>query len=395
MGHVLITWEMGFNLGHLLRDVSIARKLRLLGHELTFAVRDPNVAEQVLANEGFDFLPAPKPVSSLRTSEAIYSYTDILIDCGYTSDMTLRGLVRAWLTIFRLCRPDVVIVDHSPTALLSARIAGIPAIMIGSGFEIPPNTTPFPNIRPGFNVPLQRLQSSEGKVLTAINAVLSLHERPSIDTLTSLFATVPALLTTFPELDHYGPRTDREYVGPIHSEPQQSPVTWPTQSEQKILVYLRTDHPRIEALMSAIRKLHACTICVIPKADEGFCRKYENANLRIHTKPIPLQSLMHDASVVVNYGGAGTITQALLQGVPLLLLPPLLEQHVGSLKAARLGAAIVMNGNSREEAFINALNMLLNNPSFKLAAQRFAQQYQVFNPEIALQRVVNVVTSLL
>ena len=393
--HILIVWEMGSNLGHLSRDVGVARKLRELGHKITFVVRDANIAEQVLTPEGFTHLPAPKPALVKRLAKPIESYAEILIEYGYADELTLPGLVREWLQLFTLCEAQLIIIDHAPTALLAARIAQIAAVVIGSGFEIPPNVTPLPGIRPGVNSPSSQLQLSEMTVVQAINTVFDSHAQAPIHHLAELFTNVTALLTTFPELDHYGPRNDREYVGPIHSPLPASSVTWSEQTGNRILVYLRTDFIKPDALLSALSKLSAEVICVIPKADEAVCKRYTNSRLRIFNQSISIEPLMRDASLVVNYGGAGTITQTLLQGVPMLLLPPLLEQHVGALKVANIGAAIVLNHHASANQLANALNTLLNNPAYKSAAQRFAQQHQSFDSESALQRIVHAVTTTL
>ena len=40
MARILIAWELGANLGHLLRQLMIARELRRRDHQVLFACRD-------------------------------------------------------------------------------------------------------------------------------------------------------------------------------------------------------------------------------------------------------------------------------------------------------------------------------------------------------------------
>ena len=79
--------------------------------------------------------------------------------------------MHAWITLLALVKPDTVIADHAPTALLAAHIAGIPCVAFGSGFEIPPQVIPMPTIRPWESIDIAKLEQSEKLVLGQVNAV--------------------------------------------------------------------------------------------------------------------------------------------------------------------------------------------------------------------------------
>jgi hypothetical protein len=68
-------------------------------------------------------------------------------------------------------RPDRLVLDYSPIATLAARIAVIPCVLIGNGFELPPATNPLPPF-PGFSwATPERAAESERIVLANANAV--------------------------------------------------------------------------------------------------------------------------------------------------------------------------------------------------------------------------------
>ena len=73
---ILIAWELGANLGHLLPLLVLARALRTRGHRVLFAMRDLSNAARV-AREGFAFLPAPASMHRPQ-SQAYASYAAML-----------------------------------------------------------------------------------------------------------------------------------------------------------------------------------------------------------------------------------------------------------------------------------------------------------------------------
>jgi hypothetical protein len=58
---VLLTWELGLNLGHHTRLLPVARKLKSEGHAVLAAVRDIQGAAKVLGSEGIPFCARSLP----------------------------------------------------------------------------------------------------------------------------------------------------------------------------------------------------------------------------------------------------------------------------------------------------------------------------------------------
>ena len=392
---VLFAWELGANFGHILRDLPLAKALRDLGNEVSFAVRDPGVAEEFLQPEGFVHLPVPKPAARPRRLQSSpVSYAEILVESGYLDGSTLAGLVRQWLNLFTLVQPTAIVIDHAPTALLAARIRGIPAALLGTGFEIPPDATPCPSIVPWEQIPAQRLEMAERAVVQSINSTLRTHKCKPVASVSQLFTETFGFLTTFAELDHYGARRGREYIGPIHAEPRGPSIEWPPAPGRKVLAYLRPESAHLDALLPALEASEATSICVIPRLAPALAKRLEGTRARLLVHAVPIQHLIGSADLIVSYGGAGTIAASLLAGVPMLLVPRLVEQTMGCLAVERLEAGIVIKRQPTHDSLREGLHALLREERWRDAARRFSRQYAGFNAEAGILRAAAAICAL-
>src|SRR5262249_13075535 len=185
------------------------------GHWVLAAVREIPAAAAILGPQRIPFVQAPHIATGLRPPEQMSSYADVLLDQGWSDGQVLDALTHCWLNLMRLYAPDVVVLDHSPTALLAARIARLPAVVVGNGFEVPFSATAsssFPGLQ--WATP-ERAEAAERRTTDQANRVLAGYGLPALASLRELFSAVPVRLVTFPELDHYGPRSDAYYVGPL------------------------------------------------------------------------------------------------------------------------------------------------------------------------------------
>jgi hypothetical protein len=139
MANIALCWELGTGAGHLKPLADYARCLKSLGRTNT------NVS---LITRSLDLVSSIAEFNDLKTLQAPFAHTqDMSINpvnysglmalCGYESARQLLPLLKKWIAIFQEGRYDVVIADHSPTALLAARVLDIPVIMTGSGFSVP------------------------------------------------------------------------------------------------------------------------------------------------------------------------------------------------------------------------------------------------------------------
>jgi len=384
MSCILFAWEMGSNYGHLTRDLPLARLLRDQGHKVVMAVPNLRLAWNILKHEGLTIVQSPILRSNIERSTAPINYPDLLIHEGYDDAVFLNGAVHGWKGLLEILTPSLVVFNHAPTALIAARILDIPVMMIGTGFEIPPQMSPMPSFRPMQNLPSSVLAQPENFILDQIRPILASYGK-QITTLSQLFYDSKTLLSTFSELDPFGPRPSVEYIGSVFSIPNASQVEWQTSKPVRIFVYLRTTNFEVEKYLSVLNKLNAEVICSIPGAPPDWVKKY--SSLKIITNTIDLSELLNKASGVVTYG-PGTLATALLAGVPVLLIPQMQEQYLTGLRLESIGAGFMLNTSASEFVFFESLKSLIENPQYRQSANLFSQKYRQFNSAEASNKLL-------
>jgi len=394
MSNILIAWEFGQNWGHLSRDLPVALRLVATGHRVVCAAIDTRVASDMFGSTPITIVQTPCPRRAPQAHKTHASHPEIVMSGGYDDPDILRGLVGAWRGIFDLARPDVLLVDYAPTAVLAALTRGIPAVLAGTGFELPPRMSPLPSFRTWETVQPARLLRAEELVLKHANEVLKHWQAVPIEQFAELFQGSGRILTTFPELDHFGFRPDEDYAGPVFDLPQAQWVRWlPGAGRKRVFAYLRPWTTRCEDLLSALRGSGADVICAFPGATPQLIQRYSSPRLRIYTTPVALDSLLPEANLIVAYG-SGTVASALLAGIPLLLIPRWAEQYLTARCVESLGAGLVVRANDTTSSYPALLERLLSDPQFHTAARAFAVRYADFDPEQPINRILQMIADI-
>src|SRR5215831_3992275 len=176
---VVFAWELGSFLGHLQRDLPVAERLREMGAEVRFVVSSLATADKVLTPAGFPFLPAPPLHRVQRRPRSQINFSEILTDNGYHHAASVSAAVRAWLELWKLLAPDVIVTDFAPTAILSARFAGIRTVPIGPGFCVPLAGDPMPAFRRDPKPDVEALRAADRQLLMVLNEVAKTFEKPA------------------------------------------------------------------------------------------------------------------------------------------------------------------------------------------------------------------------
>lgn len=373
------------------QQLPVARLLRDRGHEVSFAVPDLALAAERLGPAGFRYFMAPQPIATGLPRYPPANFSEVLLVLGFAREAMCTGLVQGWLRLMEAVRADVAITDFAPMAVIAAMAAEVPVVQLSSGFDLPPAASPLPRFRAGDEAVAARLLAADTLILKRINGALAALGRRPLERLTDFFTDSPTLLTTIEELDHYGPRSGGDYVGPIAGESGEDPVEWPQGGEQRILAYLRPTVPGAGEMLRALADTGAAVVCAMPGADAALCRRLESARLRVVPRAIPLESLLETADLACSYGGTGFTGRMLLAGVPVLIASQVVEQEMIARRVEELGAGIAVRGGRSKEQFAHAVAQLLERGECHAAARSVAARYAGRSLDAALLHCVSVI----
>ncbi len=379
MSSVLFVWELGAGMGHLAQYRALAQNLTQQGHSVYFALRDVSKADLAFKGVTVRVLQAPVKQQVARNSAKLsLSYVHILQNQFFDHEPTLNSAVSAWRTMFDLIKPDLVIADHSPTALVALRGLGIRQLILGTGFLIPPDTYPLTNMRLWMEIDVAALRAEEDAMLQTVNAVLTKLDAPNLQRLGELFSNPNELaFRTYSEVDHYAPRPGANYYGLISRYPGATPE-WPTAPNKKIFAYLKP----FEHLPSLLQNLNASrlpTLIVPDEIPEDVIQRFRSETLKFVAEPLDLQRVAKECDLAITNGNHATTMELIVSGVPVVTAPLHLEQRLMSLRLETLGAGLTLEPEKPEE-FPHCLNKALNSKQLIAGARSFAAKYKDLDP---------------
>jgi hypothetical protein len=376
---VLFVWECGAGMGHLVQIRPVAQELRRRGNRVFVAARDVARAAPLFEGSGIVLFPAPFKLGRPIDGPAVpCSVAHILHNVGWDNAAGLGGLVDAWRAIYELVKPDVIVCEHSPTALLAARGFNARRVIMGTGFFCPPDQSPLPNLRPWEAVDPAKLSADEAAVLRRANDVLAQRRRPQLQRLGQLFSQVDGtLLTTFKELDHYVNRAgDARYFGCPTDLPGKAPQ-WPAGSGKRIIAYLKP-FPALPHLLTRLKGMGCPTIIICDGIDASLRHQFTCGTMHFETGRLDMQSMVQTCDAAVLNANHATAAAMLLAGKPLLLLPIFLEQQILAERIVGLGVA-VSAASERAKEVVSGLEQLVGNKMLGAYAAGFGKRHDDFD----------------
>ena len=279
MAKVLLTWELGGGSGHLVNLRPFACGLEAEGHKVFAALRDLGKGPDLLGGNAVSFLQAPYKADVPRNVIPLArTFADLLHNIGFGDAAELAVRVDAWRVLIDSVAPDLIIFDHSPTALLAARGGKARRVLLGDSFCCPPDCSPFPDLRPWLPPDTAHFQTEE-IVLENVNRVLRSRGQPALGRLGQLYGEMDeVILTTLAEFEHYPNRAHARYRGPWMPEGGELPA-WPGGSGKKVFAYLK-DFPALPQLFDLLGQAGCRTIVHVDGLTAEFERQHASSGLR-------------------------------------------------------------------------------------------------------------------
>lgn len=381
---VLLINELGAGYGHVAPLLRIGSALAARGHRIVCAMADVVRPGLLLRRAGFPVMQAP--VWPGTRSEQGAGYSDLLVLLGFESVPALMLMTGAWQDLFDLVMPDLIVADHSPTAVLTA-YKSIPTALVGTGFELPPVELPeFPILRTD-RAPL----APQAKLLDVISKVQKHRGLPAPPTLPSLFAAEFRGLRILPELDPYADLRREPILGPI--EPL--PTYMPRPNGRLVFAYIGTEHPDAREIAEGLGAAAAGVVCHVRDDPGTIGASLERSGVTVLADPADLTEALPACDMVVGYASSGLSHAGLAAGRPQLVLPYDLEKESTATALDRLGVSRTLEARLTAAAVTDAVEALLCEDRTVHHAAVCAQSIAGRTPPNALATIVEACEALL
>ncbi|MBI4789686.1 MAG: hypothetical protein HY782_21865 [Chloroflexi bacterium] len=379
MTRILCCWEFGGGYGHLFRLRPIGEALAERGSQVIYALRDVERGRPILEGHAADIVQAPVWHVPPRAHPLSQTYAQNLWRNGYWHGESLKNQLQGWLALFDAYRPDLILAEHAPSALLAARKAGLPRAAIGTGFSLPPLTSPIPCLPPWFALPETHLVQSEAKFLDGVNRVLQDLGAAPLAAVAEIFEGAARFLCTWPELDHYGVRLDTRYWSPVIYSPDEIDAPWISSQRDNIFVYLKPQYRFFHPIIEWLRESKQPTLVFAPGLDPAERDALEGDTLTITPHPVNLSSAATRCRLMISHGGHNAGALMLLAGVALFICPMELEQAVWAHRLRAQGLADMVNFFNPDSDIRRNIGAALESPQLAEHVNTFAVKYRHFD----------------
>jgi UDP:flavonoid glycosyltransferase YjiC (YdhE family) len=356
--------------GHWHPLVPFARALEDAGHDVAFATT-PRGCAAVAAN-GFPCFS----VGVDETDEEHRARTESLAELDgeydrpaamwtrYFAGLYAKRTLPDLLTISSEWRPDVLVRDMVEFAgCVAADSLGIPhaAVQVAA-------------YRPA-------LHTAIGPNLDRLRAAVGLPPSPPIETLHRYLLLCPIPMsfqdpvTPLPPTAHavrhggFNTSSDERLPAWVEQLPPDVPTVYAT------LGTVHNSHTHImQAILDGLRDEPINLIATTGRNVDPAVFGEQPANVHVE-RYIPQSAVFPHCDLVIAHGGSGTVRDALLHGLPMVIVPVAADQHVNAKRCAELGAARVISPDSRTpEAIREATRDVLRDPSYRQCAERLRDE---------------------
>lgn len=397
MAVIVMNWELGADLGHVGRFMTIALHMRDRGHRPVMLLSDVTRAAPLLEPRGLEYMQAPVCVEQMEISSPDMNHADTLLRFGFSRPEILLRLGLQWRVAWAALKPDILMFDYAPTAMLAARGLNIPRVVMGNSFDVPPKMRPVPRYRwwmPTASRVRLHMQETERQVTFNSNVALKTLGGPSIQQISDIYDSESTLICGDIEMDVYGARPGGRYIGAINSVDVGIAPSWPPGQGDKIFAYLKPSHRLFDAMIGAMSTSDNRFLVFAPGMTQQSMDQYAASNIMFSTVPFKMLDVLNQCTSVICHGG-GLTDVALSAAKPLLLLPNQLEQLMTCHRVVALGAGMFIPIDGNPAHLPKILKELHSNDSLAKCAASYAQNHLSTRQEAAVERLLSECESIL
>jgi hypothetical protein len=376
---------LGTDYQHLLSLQSVARFYQTKGYSVWVAARDVSKLKRLFSDVPINIVAAPFTDSAAELGldkQAPRSYADLLRRCGYHHGDALSGLVNAWRSIFSYIKPDLILFDHAPTALLSSRGLSkngkpVGKVSIGMPFSVPDDNRPAGVFFPG-DLAKNDIVHFEDDLVKVVNKVCIEFSMPRIKNLADLFADLDkCIFQTYSELNHYGYRSAEQrhktsYVGATVPEFSEAAV-FPHFKGPKIYCHVKGS-AETPILLKTLQAIECSAIVLVDGIPDSIIRAHQSRHILYIDKPVNMQDVLEKTTFAILNGGINSVSLFLKVGTPVALFPLHIEQFLMAKRVEALNAGFQINLSDVDSALVGLQKV--NSRQKKVAAGLFEEKYR-------------------
>lgn len=381
---LLASWGSSGNLNPLL---TAGRKLGRNGHRVRI-IADPAMRDEVEAAD-FEFVTWRRaPIGTAADPTDISDLKDwlrrVLFDPAAAYAADIRDEMR------RDPMDAVLSIDLLFGGVLGAEAAGVPVAMLSPHISI----RPLPGVPPAASgltqpkTPEERAEvaAASDRFADLLNGFLpNLNEGRArlgltgLDHVMELFDRADRLLLAISQAFDFQADSlpdNVRYVGPLLDEPSWSKPwrsPWATQSDRPRALIACSSGAQgqgdlVQRVLDAMGTVQIDAVATTgPNLNMADLRAPENVHLLYSA---PHDAVMREVSLVVTQGGHGTVSRALINGLPQLILPMGRDQSDNAARVEAKGAGLRLPPTASAADIAAALNRLIEEPHFRVASRR-------------------------
>lgn len=329
-------WDVSGGFGYTGRCLAVADILSAQGYSCVFSATDTTsiirrcgyqVVEPQSPKVSGNKVLQPPPYIPFANLDSVYS----VVSRYYKANIVCQDFQND-LAAIRKIKPDIIVTNMQPTAVVAARYCSIPIISLADADFLTPdanswmpwvdpdlaNILPYPSCIQSFNELLADLS------LISINNMC--------DLMWGDCTIVPSTPDLEPLASNHIQKRNLNYVGPIFWDPPWSSLDDISEKKKgkarKVYVSIGSGLMCKQDIMQAI--LDACKaldIIVLVAAGYSFRGDVKVPQNVIFREFIGLKKPLDWADVVINHGGYSTVLATLLYNKPSIIIPFMSEQE--------------------------------------------------------------------
>lgn len=383
---ILFCWELGGGSGHLEGFGELARRFTLQGHDVTFATRNLRATRSFGPTSSLELIQAPMTWPPPK-HKPVVSLADMLLKFRFDRTDDICAVVDDWLRIFRSVNPDLIVAEHSPTAVVAAQIVGIKLAIQGTGFTAPPPVSPMPGYFSSEKLSCDQVNNIECVAVSAINQILARYGASNIDALKDLYSKERSFLLTYPELDHFGSREGATYYGTPDQSRYGSDPVWPDGHGEKVFVYLHPDYPQFPIMLEQLSELNYRVLVVAPGIDRELAERSTYRQIRIVEGHVNLDKLAPQCGIAICHASHGAVARILKQGIAPIVTPNFVEQVMLARRLACEQLSFAAYPDASRHDYRSMLRAVLQDKTVRRNAECFAERNLAVEADVKFEQL--------